>query len=97
MDEKKYVIHCYFTNHVASRAELLDRLTLLLEERVPGAYRLEVMDVLENAAKAVADDVFATPTIIRVRPEPKQLLFGDIGDPRRVLAALGVTGNEPTA
>lgn len=51
---------------------------------------LKVIDVLSDPESAVMDDVFATPTVIRVAPAPARRLFGDLSSPEMVLVGLQI-------
>ncbi|MBM3512651.1 MAG: circadian clock protein KaiB [Alphaproteobacteria bacterium] len=51
---------------------------------------LKVIDVLSDPESAVMDEVFATPTVIRVVPAPTRRLFGDLSSPEMVLVGLQI-------
>jgi circadian clock protein KaiB len=55
-----------------------------------GAFELEVVDVVEDAARAEADQIMATPTVIKVSPDPVRRVTGDLSDPDAVALALGL-------
>lgn len=41
-------------------------------------YALDIIDVEAQPHRALADRVFATPTLVRVWPEPQRRLVGDL-------------------
>jgi circadian clock protein KaiB len=49
---------------------------------------LDVIDVLTDPDTALLDQVFATPTVIRVSPGPARRLFGDLSSPEMVTIGL---------
>ncbi|MCB2109251.1 MAG: hypothetical protein KDE14_16190 [Rhodobacteraceae bacterium] len=51
---------------------------------------VQVIDVLSNPDAAAIDDVFATPTVIRVSPAPGRRLFGDLSSPEMVMIGLQI-------
>lgn len=51
---------------------------------------LKVIDVLSDPESAVMDEVFATPTVIRVAPVPTRRVFGDLSSPEMVLVGLQI-------
>lgn len=57
-----------------------------------GAYRLEVVDVLESPLRALTDGILLTPTLVKSAPAPAWKLVGDLSDTGRVRAALGLGG-----
>jgi circadian clock protein KaiB len=62
----------------------------LFEFHLPGRYTLEVVDVYRDAARMIANNVLAAPTLIKEAPLPKRRLVGDLSDTTRVLVALGI-------
>jgi circadian clock protein KaiB len=62
----------------------------LCESRLAGRYELEVVDTIEQADRAEADRVLATPTVLRLAPEPQRRVVGDLSDPSRAATALGL-------
>jgi len=85
-----------------ARAALAELELQLLAERGPGAIVSEVIDVLAAPDIAARDDVFATPTIVRLSPGPSQRAFGDLSSSAQIMASLdlapvadnGVTGED---
>ncbi len=58
------------------------------EEHVPGRYRIEVVDLLENPRLAAADQILAIPTVVRKLPAPIRKIVGDLSDTDRLLVGL---------
>src|SRR5438132_7564601 len=56
-----------------------------------GAVITEIIDVLESPEAAARDEVFATPTLMRVTPEPRIRLFGDLSSATKLMAGLRLT------
>jgi circadian clock protein KaiB len=49
---------------------------------------VQVIDVLEDPASALNDDVYATPTVFRIMPGPVKRLFGDLSRKETLIAGL---------
>jgi circadian clock protein KaiB len=49
---------------------------------------LEIIDLLEEPLRALADGIIVTPTLIRVLPLPIQRVVGNLSDTSQVLLAL---------
>jgi circadian clock protein KaiB len=60
----------------------------LCEEHLAGQYRIEVIDLLENAQLAKGDQILAIPTLVRKLPEPIKKIIGDLSNTERVLVGL---------
>lgn len=46
-----------------------------------GACAIDVIDVLDDPGAALRDGIYATPTIMRVKPGPARRVFGRIRSP----------------
>lgn len=53
-------------------------------------HRLEVVDVLEHPARAMAEGVLVTPSLAKLSPLPAANLVGNLSDRAKVLLALGL-------
>ncbi|MES2991203.1 MAG: circadian clock KaiB family protein [Pseudomonadota bacterium] len=60
------------------------------EEHLPGAHRLDVLDIAEHVEAARADQIFASPTLVRLTPLPQRRLIGDLSDTERMRVTLGL-------
>lgn len=63
----------------------------ICEENLKGQYDLEVIDVYQDPEATRFLQVVATPTLVRVLPEPLRRIIGDLSDEERVLAGLQIT------
>jgi circadian clock protein KaiB len=60
--------------------------------------KLEIIDVVQNPAMAENERVIATPTLVRVSPEPKRRVVGDLFDRDSIMNGLGLKeANHETA
>ena len=61
----------------------------LVRERLGGEhFGVEVVDVFESPEVAEADGIIATPVLVRLYPEPRLSVIGDLGDWREVARIL---------
>ena len=49
-----------------------------LQQELGAACSVEVIDVLDDPDAALRDGIYATPTVVRVRPSPIRRIFGRI-------------------
>ena len=68
----------------------IENLRLTCEEHMPGRYRIEVVDLLENPRLAADDQILAVPTVVRRLPAPIRKIVGDLSDTERLLVGLQV-------
>ena len=62
----------------------------LCEEHLPGRYRIEVIDLLEQPQLAAGDQIVAIPTLVRKLPEPLRRIVGDLRNTERTLVGLNL-------
>jgi circadian clock protein KaiB len=88
--EGRYVLSLYVTGMAQRSAAALAAVRALCDERLAGRYDLDVIDLYQQPARARADQIIATPTLVKRRPLPLRRLVGDLSDRDRVLAGLGL-------
>lgn len=84
----KYFLRLYVAGATARSRQALRRVYQLCEAELKGNYELEVIDVYQHPDRAVAEQIVATPTLIRIEPLPSVRLVGDLSDRRRVMLGL---------
>jgi len=57
----------------------------ICETELDGMYTLEIIDLYQQPARAIADQIVAAPTLVRRLPEPVRLV-GDLSDDAKVRA-----------
>ncbi|MDX2169109.1 MAG: circadian clock KaiB family protein [Deltaproteobacteria bacterium] len=84
-------LRLYVAGRLVNSTRAIENLKRLCAQHLDGGrYQLEVVDVLHEPLRAVADQVLVTPTLVRLAPAPRIELVGDLSDPQVVLAALGI-------
>lgn len=69
----------------------------LTEYLAAGSWTLELIDVIQMPEKALQNDVFVTPTLLREIPAPVLKLIGDIANTQRLLALIQQGGPDGQA
>ena len=57
-------------------------------EHFTSRYELEIVDMMNQPERAMADGVIVTPTLLRLSPLPIRRIIGNLSDTSRVLLAL---------
>ena len=73
----------------------LANLNTLCREHLPDLFSIQIVDVLLDPKRALADGVFLTPTLVKLSPGPIRRIVGTLSHALPVLAALGLP--TPTA
>jgi circadian clock protein KaiB len=81
-------LRLYIAGRTPKCIAAFSNLQRLCEEHLAGQYKIEVIDLLENAQLAKGDQILAIPTLVRKLPEPIKKIIGDLSNTGRVLAGL---------
>ncbi|MCA0200836.1 MAG: circadian clock protein KaiB [Proteobacteria bacterium] len=82
-------LRLYVTGHTPSAERAVAALADL-RGHFGGRLSVQIIDVLEDPVSALNDDVYATPTVFRITPEPVRRLFGDLSRKETLIAGLGL-------
>lgn len=88
LGQEKYVMRLYVSSNSLKSARAIQRIKQLCEERLPGRYELEIIDIHQQPERLEKDQVFAVPTLIKQLPPPLQRLIGDMTDMEKLLICL---------
>jgi circadian clock protein KaiB len=83
-----------FRLYVASNTPNTTRAMTNLEQfcrvYLAGRHVIEVIDVFKHPKRALTDQIYMTPTLIRVTPGPLRRIVGTLSETRRLGEAIGV-------
>jgi circadian clock protein KaiB len=63
----------------------------ICEEELAGQYELAIIDVYKYPEATRDLQVVATPTLVKVLPEPLRRIIGDLSDREKVLTGLNIS------
>ena len=87
----RYKLRLFVTGSTPRSARAIANMRRICEENLHGRYDLEVVDVYENPDATRELQIIATPTLVKILPEPLRRIIGDLSNKERVLAGLNVT------
>ena len=93
----RYVLRLFVTGATSRSQRAIANMRRLCEEKLEGRYDLEIIDVYEHPQATRDLQIVATPTLVKVLPEPLRRIIGDLSDREKVLAGLNLvaTGLDP--
>lgn len=83
-----YVLRLYVSGGSSSTERILQNLHQLLERSLQHPYTLKVVDIHKHPEQAEADQIAATPTLIRVWPAPARRIVGDVDNLAKIMQTL---------
>lgn len=92
----RWSLTLYVSGASPRSAAALETVRRICDEELPGRADLRVVDVTEEPARLLRDEVMAIPTLIKHQPPPLRRLVGDLADLERVRAGLDL-GPQPAS
>lgn len=89
-DAERYKLRLFITGSTPRSARAIENMRHICDESLKGRYDLEVIDVYEDPEATKELQIIATPTLVKILPEPLRRIIGDLSDKERVLAGLNI-------
>lgn len=81
-------LRLYVAGQTPKSLAAMNNLRRVMDEHVPGEYKIEIVDLLANPRLAKEDQIVAIPTLVRKLPNPVRKIIGDLSDTERTLVGL---------
>jgi circadian clock protein KaiB len=85
-----YGFRLYVTGNAPNSVRAIANLTELCERHLPGRHRIEVIDLLREPRRALADRIMITPTLVKSSPGEEVRIVGSLSDHAVILLSLGL-------
>ena len=89
-----YVFRIYLAGGAPNSVRALANLYAICHKHFPGSHRIEVIDVLREPMRALAEAILVTPTVVKTSPSPEMQIIGNLSDEEEVMRALGLPQKE---
>jgi circadian clock protein KaiB len=86
---EKIVFRLYIAGEAPNSLRAITNLDRLCQEYFRDNFELEIIDVLEEPMKAISEKILATPTLIKLSPQPTRRIIGNLSEKEKVLFLLG--------
>ncbi len=86
--KNKLVFRLYIASGEASSLRALSNLRTICGEYFGRSYQIEVIDTMKDPLRAKRDEIAETPTLIKLFPNPRWRITGDLSEDALVLAAM---------
>jgi circadian clock protein KaiB len=81
-------LRLYVAGDAPNSLRAIANLKAICGEKFVSPNELEIVDVLDQPRRALADGVVVTPTLLKLSPPPVQRVIGDLSDTSQVLLTL---------
>ena len=83
-----YFLRLYVSGLTPKSQRAIENLKNVCEEHLKGRYELEVIDIFQQPDIAQAEQIIATPTLIKELPPPLRKFIGDMSQSEKILVGL---------
>ena len=80
----------YVIGNAPNSAKAVSNLTALCRRHLPDRHQIEVIDLMREPERALADGVLMTPTLVKVAPGAEIRIVGSLSDEPPIVASLGL-------
>lgn len=85
---RSYILRLFVSGNNKITLKVFETLHKILDEKFPYAYSLKIIDITKYPEEAEKYQVTATPTLLRIWPEPMQRIVGEFQQSDRLLQIL---------
>jgi len=86
----EFVFKLYITGATYHSTVAVKNIIRICEQYLKGRYTLDIVDVYQQPKLAKEEQIIATPTLIKLQPNPTQRLIGDMSDSSKIIAVLRI-------
>jgi circadian clock protein KaiB len=83
-----YVLKLYIADKAPNSVRARGNLRAFCRSHLPDSHQVEIIDVFADPARALAEGIFMTPTLIKLLPLPVRRIVGNLSDPGAIREAL---------
>lgn len=85
-----YQLRLFIAGPEMFNQRLISTLTAILDKELGTGYQLEIINILDEPERAKDAKIIATPTLVKLQPEPIRKLFGNLTHRQSLLMGLGL-------
>lgn len=86
------VMRLYVASSAPNSLLAIANLKSICQEFLDGNFSLEIVDVLDEPLRALADGIVVTPSLAKLSPSPVTRIAGNLSDRGSVTRSLGLVG-----
>ena len=86
----QFKFRLYVAGDAPNSAQAVYNLSVLCRKYLPSRHKIEFVDVLREPARALADMILMTPTLVKLSPAPVKRIIGNLSQAQPLLQSLGL-------
>jgi circadian clock protein KaiB len=93
MNPEVFRFRLYVAGTAPNSMQAIANLTALCERHLPERHVIDIVDVVQDPAAALAEAIYMTPTVVCLSPNPGRRIVGTLSNPEPILQILGLGSN----
>ena len=90
-EPEDYVLRLFVAGTTTRSQTAITNVRRICDQHLAGRFDLEVIDVYTHPRETRDFQIVATPTLVKVTPQPLRRIVGDLSNLERVLAGLNLS------
>jgi len=90
MEKGKYKLCLYVAGESQKSNKAIENLERYCQEHLEDGYTIEIIDLRQHPHLAEKEQIIATPTLIKMLPDPIRVLIGDLSDKHKFLIGMNI-------
>ena len=91
----KFRFQLFVAGDAGNSAQAMVNLTAFCQKYLPERHAIEIVDVLRQPKRALAESIFLTPTLVAWTPPPVRRIVGTLSQTQTMLLTLGLEALAP--
>ena len=87
----RYMFRLFVTGILPNSTRAVVNIKAICEKYLRGRYELEIIDIYQQPALTISEQIIAVPVLIKKFPLPEARLIGDLSNTEKVLKGLHLT------
>jgi circadian clock protein KaiB len=88
-DPPSLKLRLYVAGSAPNSVRAIDKLKTFVAAQLFDGHEIEIVDLLKEPMRALADGIVVTPTLIKLAPLPAARVIGNLSDPEKLKLTLG--------
>jgi circadian clock protein KaiB len=81
-------LRLYVAGNAPNSLRAIANARAICDEHFASGHEIEIVDLLQDPLRALADGIIVTPTLLKLSPSPAERVIGTLSDADQVLAVL---------
>jgi circadian clock protein KaiB len=81
-------LRLYVAGNAPNSLRAIENLRAFCADKLPDGHELEIVDLLKDPSRALADGIIVTPTLLKLSPLPAMRFVGNLSDTSKLALSL---------